>query len=155
MISLIGILSGIVVAFGLLRGKRLDGWTALFLLTTVLTSLMGFLFPYHRLLPPHVLGIITLIVMPIAIYARYARRLVGTRGRTYVVNAMIALYLNDFVLIVQLFEIVPALKVPTQSEVPFKVAQLLALVLFILLTFIAALRFRGEHFRTSLTRTKR
>jgi hypothetical protein len=103
-------------------------------------------------LPPHVLGIITLIVTPIVIYAR---RLVGTRGRTYVVNAMIALYLNDFVLNVQLFEIVPALKAPTQSEVPFKVAQLLALGFFILLTFIAALRFRGEHFHTSLTGTKR
>ncbi len=69
VLSLIGILSGFVVVFGLLAGKRLDGWTALFLVTTVLTSVTGFLFPFHKFLPSHGIGIVSLVVLAIAIFA--------------------------------------------------------------------------------------
>jgi hypothetical protein len=151
LISLIGIFSGFVVVFELLTAQPLDGWTALFLVSTVLTSVTGFFFPVHRFLPSHGVGIISLIVLAIAIYARYARHLAGAWRKTYVVTAMIALYLNVFVLIVQLFEKVPDLKAlaPTQSEAPFKVAQLCALVLFVLLTVFAALRFRDQQVRSA------
>ncbi len=125
VLSLIGILSGFVVVFGLLSVKRLDGWTALFLVSTVATSVTGFLFPFHRFLPSHAVGILSLIVLGGAILARYALHLAGAWRRIYVVCAVIALYLNVFVLIVQLFEKIPALKAmaPTQSEPPFLVAQ--------------------------------
>ena len=146
LLSLIGIFSGFVVVFGLLAAKRLDGWTALFLASTVLTSVTGFLFPFHGFLPSHGVGIISLLVLAIAIFARYGRHLAGSWRRTYVITAAIALYLNVFVLIVQLFEKVPALKAiaPTQSEAPFKVTQLVALTLFVVLGSSAAIRFRGE-----------
>lgn len=146
VLSLVGIFSGFVVSFGFLSAKRLDGWTVLFLVTTVLTSVTGFFFPFHRFLPSHVVGIISLIVLLIAIFARYGRHLAGAWRRTYVITTMIALYLNVFVLIVQLFEKVPVLKglAPTQSEPPFKVTQLVTLALFVLLTAGAAIRFRNE-----------
>lgn len=146
LLSLIGILSGIVVAFGLLGGKRLDGWTALFLVTTVLTSVTGFLFPFHRLLPSYVVGLVSLFILAIAIFARYGRKLAGVWRSTYVVAAMVALYLNVFVLVVQLFQKVPVLKAmaPTQSEPPFVVAQIAVLALFVMLSVFAAIRFRRE-----------
>src|SRR5467141_1556180 len=126
LLSLIGIFSGFVVVFGLLVAKRLDGWTTLFLASTVLTSVTGFLFPFHRFLPSHGVGILSLLALAIAIFARYGRHLAGLWRRTYAIMAVIALYLNVFVLIVQLFQKVPALKAiaPTQSEAPFKVTQL-------------------------------
>jgi hypothetical protein len=146
LVSLVGILSGFVVVLGLLAAKRLDGWTALFLASTVLTSVTGFLFPVHRFLPSQGVGILSLLVLAIAIYARYGRHLAGIWRRTYVITAVIALYLNVFVLIVQLFEKVPALKAiaPTQSEAPFKATQLVALVLFVVLASFAAIKFRSE-----------
>src|SRR3989442_15084441 len=110
LLSLIGIGSGFVVLFGLLASRRLNGWTALFLVTTVLTSVTGFLFPFHRFLPSHGVGVISLIVLAVAIFARYTRQLAGAWRRSYVICAMTALYLNVFVLAVQLFEKVPALK---------------------------------------------
>lgn len=145
VLSLIGIFSGFVVAFGLLRAKRLDGWTALFLVTTAATSATGFLFPFHRFLPSHGVGIVSLIVLSIAIFARYVRRLAGAWRRTYVITAVIALYFNLFVLIAQAFMKVPALEAmaPTQSEPPFLVAQLVALALFVVLGIFAASRFRN------------
>src|SRR5713226_5570232 len=109
-ISLVGILSGLVVVFGLLATKRLDGWTALFLVTTVLTSVTGFFFPFEGFKPSYVVGAISLVVLAIAILARYRRQLAGGWRRTYVISAVIALYLNVFVLVVQLFEKVPASK---------------------------------------------
>jgi hypothetical protein len=147
LLSLAGIFSGFVVVFGLLASKRLDGWTALFLASTVLTSVTGFLFPFHGFLPSHGVGIISLIVLAIASFARYGRHLAGSWRRTYVITAVIALYLNVFVLIVQLFRKVPALKAiaPTQSEAPFKLTQVVALALFVALASSAAIRFRGEH----------
>src|SRR6266850_5210524 len=144
VISLIAIVSGFVVAFGLLTAKRFDRWTALFLATTVATSVTGFFFPFHGVTPAIGVGIISLVLLAIAIFARYGRKLAGAWRWIYVVTAMTALYLNVFVLIVQLFQKVPALKAlaPTQSEPPFLVAQLVALVLFVVLTIFAAIKFR-------------
>jgi hypothetical protein len=149
VISLAGILSGLVVLFGLIAGKRLDGWTALFLITTVATSVTGFMFPFHKLLPSHVVGAISLVVLAIAILARYSRHLAGGWRRTYVISAVIALYLNVFVLIVQLFEKVPALNAmaPTQSELPFKITQVVVMALFVVLGIFAAKGFREQTVR--------
>jgi hypothetical protein len=149
VISLIGIVSGLVVMFGLLVGRRLNRWTALFLISTVSTTVTGFLFPFHGVSPAIVVGIISLVLLAIAIFARYGRHLAGTWRWIYVVTAMISLYLNVFVLIVQLFQKVPVLKAlaPTQSEPPFAVTQLVVLALFVFLTIIAAIKFRGEQLR--------
>jgi hypothetical protein len=149
VLSLIGILSGFVVVFGLLGAKRLDGWTAVFLVSTVATSATGFLFPVHQFLPSHAIGILSLIVLGVAILARYGRHLTGAWRRIYVVSAAIALYLNVFVLIAQAFLKVPALKAaaPTGSEPPFLVAQAVCLAVFVVLTIFAAMRFRTEPVR--------
>jgi hypothetical protein len=146
VISLIGIVSGLVVVFGLLVGRTLNGWKALFLISTLLTSMTGFFFPFHGVTPAIVVGIISLVLLAVAIVARYARHLAGHWRWIYVVSAMIALYLNVFVLVVQLFQKVPALKAlaPTQSEPPFAVTQVVVLALFVLLTIIAAIKNRGE-----------
>jgi hypothetical protein len=146
LLSLIGIFAGFFVVLGLLTAKRLDGWTALFLASTVATSVTGFMFPFHKFLPSHAFGILSLIVLPIAMFARYGRHLAGGWRRTYAITAMIALYLNVFVLIAQLFMKVPALKAvaPTQSEPPFKITQLVVLVLFVALTIAAAKKFGEE-----------
>jgi hypothetical protein len=145
VLSLVGIGSGFVVVYGLLTSKRFDGWTGLFLTTTVATSVTGFRFPVHRFLPSHGVGIISLIVLTIAILARYRFGLEGGWRRTYVITAVIALYLNVFVLIVQLFLKVSALKelAPTQSEPPFQVTQLVALLVFAVLAIRAAMKFHG------------
>jgi hypothetical protein len=143
VISLIGIVAGFVVAFGLLTLRRLDVWTALFLVMTLLTSVTGFFFPFHGFTPAIGVGIVSLVVLALAIFARYVRKLAGAWRWIYVVAAMLALYLNVFVLIVQLFQKVPALKAlaPTQAEPPFLVTQLSALVIFVVLTVFAATRF--------------
>lgn len=154
IISLIGIGSGFVALIGLLTNRRLDGWTALFLLSTVLTSVTGFFFPFHGFTPAIGVGIISLTVLAIAILARYVLHLAGIWRKTYVITSMVALYLNFFVLIVQSFQKIPALRAmaPTQSEPPFLVAQLLALVLFVVLAIVATMKFRGETVRTSVAR---
>ena len=146
VLSLVGIGSGCVIVFGLLTGKRVDRWTALFLVSTVATSATGFGFPFDHLLPSHVVGVISLLVLAVAIVARYAFHLARAWRRVYVIAAMTALYLNVFVLVVQLFRRVPALTAlaPTQSEPPFAVVQLLVLALFVTLTAVAAIRFRSE-----------
>lgn len=151
VISLVGIFSGFVVLFGLLAGKRLDGWTELFLATTVATSVTGFGFPFHQFLPSHGVGIISLLVLAVAIFARYARQLAGAWRWIYIVGAVVALYLNVFVGIVQAFEKVPALKAlaPMQTEPPFKLTQLVVMVLFVVLAIAAAVRFRNEPVRTT------
>jgi hypothetical protein len=146
LLSLIGILSGFVVLSGLLTANRHDRSTAVFLITTVLTSVTGFLFPFHRLLPSHVLGILSLIALAIAVPARYMFRMTGAWRGTYVITAMISLYFNVFVLVAQLFMKVPALKAmaPTQSEPPFLVTQIAVMVLFIAVTIAAVRKFRVE-----------
>jgi hypothetical protein len=143
VISLVGIASGLVVLFGLLRNRLLDRWNTLFLATTVATSVTGFGFPFDHLLPSHKVGILSLVVLAVAIVALYAFRLAGAWRRVYVICAGIAVYLNVFVLVVQLFQKVPALKAiaPTQKEPPFAIAQLM--VLFAVLAVLAAVRFRA------------
>ncbi len=151
VLSLVGIGSGVVVLYGLLTRKRLDRWTALFLASTVATSVTGFGFPFDHLLPSHVVGVISLLVLAVAIVARYALHLNGAWGRLYVITAMVALYLNVFVLVVQLFQKVPTLNAlaPTQSEPAFVLAQLAVLALFVALTAAAAIRFRNAPVRTA------
>jgi hypothetical protein len=146
VLSLVGIVSGLVVVAGLIGARRLDGWTLLFLVTTVATSVTGFGFPFDHLLPSHVVGIISLVVLAVAILARYARHLAGAWRKTYVIGAVVALYLNVFVLIVQAFRRVPALTAmaPTQSEPPFLFTQLAVMALFVVLAIAAVKRFRNH-----------
>jgi hypothetical protein len=145
-LSLIGIVSGLVVALGLLGAKRLDGLTAIFLLTTVLTSVTGFFFPFHGITPGIVVGIISLVMLAIAILARYFGHLAGASRWIYAITAMISLYLNVFVLVAQLFEHVPSLHAldPTESGPPFKITQLVVLVIFTVWTIAAAIKFRPD-----------
>jgi hypothetical protein len=151
-ISLIGIASGLMVTYGFLTAKRLDGWTATFLTSTVLTSVTGFLFPFHGLLASHLVGGISLVILALAIFARYRRKLAGAWGMRYVIAAMVALYLNVFVLVVQLFEKIPRLEelAPTQSEAPFVVTQIFVLAIFVALTVLAAMRFRQERVQAEI-----
>jgi hypothetical protein len=151
LISVVGIFTGLIVLFGMLAGKRLDGWTKWFLATTVLTSVTGFFFPFHGFTPAIGLGIISLLVLAVAIYARYPRQLAGNWRWIYVVTAVVALYFNVFVGVVQSFEKIPALHAlaPTQTEPPFKFTQLVVLALFAVLTIIAAIRFRLEQAPTA------
>ena len=146
VISLVGIGSGFVVVYGLLAGRRLRGWTALFLATTVATSATGFLFPFERLLPSHKIGVVSLFVLALAILARYAFRMAGAWRWIYAVGAVVALYLNVFVGVVQAFRNVPVLHAlaPTQSETPFLLTQLVVLLFFLALAVVAAIRFRVE-----------
>ena len=143
LISLIGIVSGLVVMYGLLANHPSDKWTVLFLATTALTSLTGFLFPFHGVTPGIVVGVISMAVLAIAALVRYPLHLAWRK--TYVVAAGAALYFNVFVLLVQSFEKVPALHAlaPTQKEPPFAIAQLAVLLAFIVLTVRAAKRFRA------------
>ena len=143
-ISLAAIASGIVVMYGLIAGRRLDGWTASFLATTVATSVTGFGFPIRGFTPGLGLGGLSLVVLAVAIFARYARHLAGPWRRVYVIGAVVALYFNVFVLIAQAFQKVPALKAmaATQGGLPFALAQLLALAAFIALGVRATVRFR-------------
>jgi hypothetical protein len=145
-LSLVGILSGFVVVGGFLTAKRSNGWTALFLTTTVLTSVTGFLFPFHRFLPSHAVGIVSLLVLAVTIPALYVFHLAGPWRRTYVIGSVIALYLNVFVLIAQFFMKVPALKAlaPTQSEPPFLGTQVVVMLIFVVTGVLAAKRFPAE-----------
>lgn len=143
LISLIAISSGLIVMYGLLAAKRFDAWTSLFLGTSLLTSITGFGFPFMGVTPGIKLGIISLVILAIAYMARYARHLVGGWRATYAITAAAALYLNIFVLVVQSFEKLPALRAtaPTQKKAPFAIAQIAVLVLFIGLTILAVRRF--------------
>lgn len=146
LISLVRIGAGLVVVIGMLGSKRLPVWTAVFLATTVLTSVTGFGFPFERLLPSHVVGIISLIVLALTIPALYRFQLAGRWRVVYVVGSVIALYLNSFVLVVQAFLKIPFLTplAPTQSEPPFAIAQLLLLVSFVAVGIVAVRAFRPE-----------
>ena len=146
LLSLVGIFAGLVVAGGLLSGRRLDGWTGLFLATTVLTNVTGFFFPFVTFMPSHAVGVISLIVLPAVIAARYWRRLAGAWRNVYVVGAILVLYLNAFVLVVQLFRRLPALiaAAPTQQEPPFVLTQLIVLALFAWLGWAARRGFKSE-----------
>jgi hypothetical protein len=142
-ISLVGIFSGFVVMYGLLTSQRLPGWTGVFLWTTIATSVTGFFFPVHHFMPSHGVGILSLIVLSVTLYALYGRHLSGHWRWIFAATAMIAQYLNFFVLIVQSFMKVPPLKAlaPTQSEPPFALTQLVFLILFTAATIACAIRF--------------
>jgi hypothetical protein len=143
-ISVLAILSGIVVMQSLLVSKWRGGWTALFLLTTAITSASGFGFARDQVLPSHVVSVISLLVLAVAALALYGKHLIFKWRWIYVVAAVTALYLNVFVLIVQLFQKVPALHAlaPTQAEPPFAIAQGVVLLAFVVLGFFAVRRFR-------------
>jgi hypothetical protein len=123
------------VIYGFFTSQPFDAMTLVFLVTTIATSVSGFprFFRFEKLLPSHVVGIISLVVLLVAVYARYGATLVGGWTTTYVATAVIAQYLNAFVLVLQLFHKVPALKAlaPTQQEAPFKIAQTIVLLAFI------------------------
>lgn len=146
VLSLIGICAGLVVLFGMFGSNRLPTWTAVFLATTVLTCVTGFFFPRDQILPSHIVGIITLVVLAIAIVALYVYRLAGAWRWIYVASAILSLYLNVFVAVVQSFLKVPFLNAlaPTQAEPPFAIAHGIVLVLFIVLGIVAVRSFRPE-----------
>ena len=150
VISVVAIIAGLVVVGGLLAGARLDGWSALFLATTILTSATGFGFPFTKVSPPHVVGALSLVVLAVCVAALYWKKLVGGWRTAYIVTAVTALYLNVFVLVVQLFVKTPPLAklAPTQQEVPFAVTQALILLLFVWLGWTAV---RAQR-RVGLTR---
>lgn len=144
VLSLVGIGSGLVVLYGMIRGKRMDSGTALFLATTVLTSLTGFFFPFHGVTPGIVVGIVSMVVLGAAVYGRYVRRMAGAWRPVYVIGATVALYLNVVVLIIQLFEKVGSLRAlaPTQSEPPFLATQVVVMAGFVVAGILAVKRFR-------------
>jgi hypothetical protein len=146
IISLVGIASGIIVLIGMIGSKRSEGWTALFLAATVLTSVTGFFFNSASFGAPHVLGVISLVVLAVAIAALYGYHLAGPWRWLYVVSAALALYLNIFVGVVQAFQKLSFLQplAPTQSEPPFLVAQLIVIAGVIALGSLAARRFHPE-----------
>ena len=143
-ISLAAIASGLIVLFGMLGAHRLPAWTALFLVTTILTSVTGFIFPIHGFTPGLGTGVVSMLVLAAALIALYAKHLVGSWRWTYVAAAVSALYFNVLVLIVQSFQKVPTLNTlaPTQSEPPFLIAQGVALMAFLFLGIAAVFRFR-------------
>jgi hypothetical protein len=142
IISLIGIIAGFVVFTGFIKAERLDGWNALFLLMTVLTSVTGFMFPNSSVTPAMIVGAISLVVLAIAFIARYPMHFAGNWRWVYVVTAAIAQYLNFAVLIIQSFQKLGPLQVlaPTQSEPPFLITQGIVLVLFVVLGILAVRR---------------
>jgi len=146
LLSLIGIFTGLIALFGMIAGKRLDTWNGVFLVTTALTSITGFFFPFHGLTPGYILGVLSLIVLAVAFPARYTKHLAGRWRRAYAITASIALYFNVFVLIAQLFMKVPALHVlaPKGSEPPFLISQVVVMAVFIVLTIAAAIKFHPD-----------
>src|SRR6202040_2722949 len=146
IISLVGIVSGIIVMFGMLGSNRMPGLTAIFLLFTILTSATGFGFPFTQLLPSHMIGILSLVLLAIACIALYAMRLAGPWRWIYVVTALVSLYFNVFVLVIQSFLKIPALAAVAPGNPPsgpvFGVVQGIVLVFFILMIIGAIRRFR-------------
>ncbi len=144
IISLIAILAGLVMLVAMIANRRLNGVTALFLSTTVLTSVTGFFFHSKAIGPPHIVGVISVVVLAIALWALYGRKLAGVWRPVYVVTAVVALYLNGFVAVVQAFDKIPALHAlaPKGTEPPFAAAQGATLLLFIVLGYLATRAYR-------------
>src|SRR5688572_4518359 len=155
VISLIGIVSGFVVIAAFVANKPVNRTTHVFLATTVATSVTGFGFPFPPITPAHVVGALSLVLLALALYALYSRGLAGVWRPTFIVTAVIAEYFNVFVLIIQSFLNVPALKAqaPTQSEPPFAIAQGIALLAFIVLGVLSVQRFRPQSPTTVRLRT--
>src|SRR5438093_10690681 len=143
LISLVTIFTGFVVVLGMLAGKRLVGWTKWFLITAVATTITGFFFPFHGFTPAIGLGIISLPFLAVTIFARYPKHLAGPWRWIYVIGAVICLYFNLFVAVVQAFLKIPVLHAmaPTQTEPPFKLTQLIVLLVSVLLAIVAVIRF--------------
>jgi hypothetical protein len=146
LISLVGVVAGLVAMVGLLKSNPLRGWTSVFLATTILTSVTGFFFPVEKLLPSHIIGILSLVLLAIACFALYGQKLAGSWRWVYVVTAMVSLYLNVFVMVIQSFLKVPPLhalapSVPP-SEPPFAIVQGIVLVFFIVVIVAAIRKFR-------------
>jgi hypothetical protein len=133
IISLIGIVTGLVFLIALLRGHWLTRWNLAFLVTTILTSVTGFMFPIAAIAPPHIVGVISLVVLAVSLMALYGFKRAGIWRPVYAATAVIALYFNVFVLIVQMFQKIPVLNAlaPNQTEPPFAIAQGLALIFFV------------------------
>src|SRR3954447_12052987 len=146
VISIVAITAGLVVVGGLIAGGRIAGWTGIFPVTTALTSITGFFFPFSQLTPSQWIGIISLLILPFVIAARYWKHLRGVWRGIYVVGTVLTLYLNFFVLMVQLFRRIPALLVaaPKQTEPPFVLTQLVVLALFAWLGVASFRRFRPQ-----------
>jgi hypothetical protein len=144
LISIVAIGAGFGVLYGLLNGPFNGPWTATFLFFTVLTNVTGLMFPFNGFLPSHAFAILSLILLAVAIFALYVKHLAGPWRTTYVVTAMLSLYLNVFVLLAQMFNKVPLIKAlaPNGSEPPFGITQGLVLAVFIWLIYAAAKRFR-------------
>jgi hypothetical protein len=149
IISLVGIASGFIIVYGLITAKRYETMTKVFLATNIATSVTGYFFPFVKLLPSHIVGVLALIVLTLAVIARYRKQLAGRWRIVYIVSSVVALYFNVFVLVVQIFGKITAFKelAPTQSEPPFLIAQTLVLLVFVVLGIMSTMRFRGETVR--------
>ena len=146
VLSLAGILAGFVVVAGMFGSKMVDGWTALFLATTILTSVTGYFFPVHQILPSHIVGAVSLVALAIAMVALYGFRLERSWRWVYVASAVLALYLNVFVLVAQAFQKIAFLNrlAPTQSDPGFIIAQLFVLIIFVVVGIMAVRSFHPE-----------
>jgi hypothetical protein len=146
VISMLAIFSGFIVVGGMFSNARLAGWTAIFLILTILTSATGFLFPIGPVTPALVVGVVASLILIVALVALYKYRLAGRWRAIYVTAAMVSLYLNVFVLIAQSFQKVSFLNplAPTGSEPPFAIAQGATLVGFVILRWLAARRFHPD-----------
>ena len=144
VISLVGIMTGFIVVALMLSSAPIAGWNAFFLISTILTSVTGFLFPFKVFGPPHIVGAISLVVLAIALFSLYAGNLVGPWRWIYVCAAVLALYLNVFVAVVQSFDKIGRLHAlaPTGSEPPFAITQGIVLLAFVALSVLALIRFR-------------
>jgi hypothetical protein len=144
VLSLIGIVAGLIFLFGLMGGRRRTGWTWLFYLTTFLTCITGYLFPPSGFGPPQIVGILTLLALGVAAYA-LSGPMRGGRRLVFIIGSALALYFNVFVGVTQAFQKIPLLQplAPTQSEPPFVETQLVVLVLFVLATIIAIIRYHA------------
>ncbi|WP_426616143.1 hypothetical protein [Bradyrhizobium sp. McL0616] len=148
LISLIGIVAGLTAAIGWLKSGPSRGSTAVFLAATILTSVTGFFFPVPKLLPSHIVGLISLAMLALATFALYGRHLLGLWRPIFTVTAILSLYLNVFVLVIQAFLKIPLLKswAPTQTEPAFVVVQGVVLLVFGGLAILTTVRFRPAHF---------
>lgn len=148
VLSLIGIFAGLVVLVGMFGSKTLPGWTGIFLATTILTSVTGYFFPVDQILPSHIVGALSLVALALALLAYYRYRVAGSWRWIYVIAALVALYFNVFVGVVQAFGKIPFLHslASTQSDPPFVITQLVVLVGFIVFGVIAVKSFhpRGQ-----------
>lgn len=144
IISLVAIASGLFVLYQMLNSRFSPGWTLLFLVATVLTSVTGFMFPISGFTPALGFGVVSLVVLTVALYALYGQRFTGAWRWLYIVTALLALYLNVFVLVVQSFQKLPALNAlaPNGSEPPFAIAQAIVLLALLVLGYFAVKRFR-------------